>query len=132
MCLHVCHAAVPEFATTLSGTRFCGILHCSLPYRPTCDSHQKRPLMGSGRVSCFSSSQIQVVKKEKEQGIWGFKALKQMMKLLFAMAEYREFSECYTRLLGETIFASSFTQVHRRFRCFFLGRWCWHFDAAQR
>lgn len=43
----------------------------------------------------------QVIEKEEEQGAWGFKALKQMMKLLFAMKQYKEFSECYTRLLGE-------------------------------
>ncbi|CAN0435398.1 unnamed protein product [Laminaria digitata] len=40
--------------------------------------------------------------KEEEQGIWGFKALKQMMKLLFSMSAFPEFTECYTRLLGYT------------------------------
>lgn len=44
---------------------------------------------------------LQVMEKEEEQGLWGFKALKQMMKLLFAMRQYQEFSACYTQLLGE-------------------------------
>lgn len=39
--------------------------------------------------------------KEEEQGIWGFKALKQMMKLLFQMSAFQEFTACYTQLLGE-------------------------------
>ena len=41
--------------------------------------------------------------KEEEQGIWGFKALKQMMKLLFSMSEFQEFTHCYTQLLGELL-----------------------------
>lgn len=40
--------------------------------------------------------------QEEEQGIWGFKALKQMMKLLFKMSAFQEFTECYTQLLGES------------------------------
>ncbi|CAN0533695.1 unnamed protein product, partial [Scytosiphon promiscuus] len=39
---------------------------------------------------------------KEEQGAWGFKALKQMMKLLFSMSAFQEFTECYTQLLGES------------------------------
>lgn len=41
--------------------------------------------------------------EEEEQGEWGFKSLKQMMKLLFSMSEFREFMACYTRFLGEPL-----------------------------
>eukprot|EP00904_Undaria_pinnatifida_P000042 jgi/Undpi1/10038/HiC_scaffold_28.g12492.m1 len=44
----------------------------------------------------------EIMGKEEEQGIWGFKALKQMMKLLFSMSEFQEFTHCYTQLLGYT------------------------------
>lgn len=40
--------------------------------------------------------------QEEEQGIWGFKALKQMMKMLFKMSAFQEFTDCYTQLLGES------------------------------
>ncbi|CAB1111636.1 unnamed protein product [Ectocarpus sp. CCAP 1310/34] len=43
-----------------------------------------------------------VMAQEEEQGIWGFKALKQMMKLLFKMSAFQEFTDCYTQLLGYT------------------------------
>ncbi|CAM9778391.1 unnamed protein product [Ectocarpus sp. 4 AP-2014] len=43
-----------------------------------------------------------VMGQEEEQGIWGFKALKQMMKLLFKMSAFQEFTDCYTQLLGYT------------------------------
>lgn len=58
---------------------------------------------------------MQVIAKEEEQGIWGFKALKQMMKLLFSMSEFKDFTECYTRLLGEAGCSSdSFVAFCRR------------------
>ncbi|CAM9968339.1 unnamed protein product, partial [Ectocarpus sp. 8 AP-2014] len=43
-----------------------------------------------------------VMAQEEEQGIWGFKSLKQMMKLLFKMSAFQEFTDCYTQLLGYT------------------------------
>lgn len=52
---------------------------------------------------CFfaSSWRNKILSKEEEQGIWGFKALKQRMKLLFSMSAFKEFTECYTQLLGQ-------------------------------
>ncbi|CAM9094694.1 unnamed protein product [Pylaiella littoralis] len=44
----------------------------------------------------------EIMANEEGQGIWGFKALKQLMKLLFSMSAFKEFTECYTQLLGYT------------------------------
>ncbi|CAM9556475.1 unnamed protein product [Ectocarpus sp. 12 AP-2014] len=56
------------------------------------EARRKRATSGGGGYSS----------QEEEQGIWGFKALKQMMKLLFKMSAFQEFTDCYTQLLGYT------------------------------
>jgi COP9 signalosome complex subunit 2 len=41
----------------------------------------------------------QVLEMEEEKGEWGFKALKQMMKLHFKLTQYSDMMKCYKNLL---------------------------------
>jgi hypothetical protein len=43
----------------------------------------------------------QVLAMEPEKGEWGFKALKQLIKLLFSLRRYDEMLERYQQLLGD-------------------------------
>ena len=57
-----------------------------------------------GPVSC------QVITMEQEPGEWGFKSLKQMMKLYFSMQQYGEMLKRYRQLLTDYTATGAVTQ----------------------
>lgn len=53
---------------------------------------------------------VQVVEMEQDKGEWGFRALKQMIKLLFGLQKYDEMFERYRQLLDDYTATGAVTQ----------------------
>lgn len=61
-------------------------------------------------LTCLILTSLQVVEIEQEKGEWGFRALKQMIKLLFVHQRYDEMFSRYRQLLDEYTATGAVTQ----------------------